>query len=215
MKKRLRRKSLKVAKLRESVVIQTNATLIRATEDVEAWADAVVGDTTRTALIILPNVSNSLTTAIKAVDSNKTTTVVATRTGEVVVKVTTLSRDNTTSTKVLCQDSIKGLARSVLITLPQVMVGKKMWSRVIKTVGSFSVGTNEPIEFISVYCGSLWLINSDFIKNLNKTKFMVDTLFNDVEVKISARGLKNLNIIGKSDPMCIVTEFDKKANKWN
>jgi hypothetical protein len=126
MKKRLRRKSLKVAKLRESVVIQTNATLIRATEDVEAWADAVVGDTTRTALIILPNVSNSLTTAIKAVDSNKTTTVVATRTGEVVVKVTTLSRDNTTSTKVLCQDSIKGLARSVLITLPQVMVGKKM-----------------------------------------------------------------------------------------
>lgn len=33
---------------------------------------------------------------------------------------------------------------------------------------------------------------------------MVDTLFNEIDLKISARGLKDLNIIGKSDPMCLV-----------
>lgn len=31
---------------------------------------------------------------------------------------------------------------------------------------------------------------------------------------ISGRGLKNLETLGKSDPMCIVTEHQKKTDTW-
>jgi len=31
---------------------------------------------------------------------------------------------------------------------------------------------------------------------------------------ISARALHDLTIIGKSDPMCIVSEFNKKTKEW-
>lgn len=43
---------------------------------------------------------------------------------------------------------------------------------------------------------------------------MVDQLFTEIDLKVSARGLKDLKTLGKSDPMCIVTEYDKKQAKW-
>ena len=43
---------------------------------------------------------------------------------------------------------------------------------------------------------------------------MVDQLFTEIDLKISARGLKDLNLIGKSDPICLVHQFDKKTKLW-
>lgn len=43
---------------------------------------------------------------------------------------------------------------------------------------------------------------------------MVDQFFTEIELYISARGLKNLGTLGKSDPMCLVTEYNKKTQIW-
>ena len=36
---------------------------------------------------------------------------------------------------------------------------------------------------------------------------MVDELFEDIELIVSGRDLKNTGLVGKSDPMCIVYEW--------
>lgn len=41
-----------------------------------------------------------------------------------------------------------------------------------------------------------------------------DELCQTVFMFISARGLHDLEIIGKSDPMCIVSEQNKKTKEW-
>ena len=43
---------------------------------------------------------------------------------------------------------------------------------------------------------------------------MVDTLCDEIELHIACRSLKNLNLIGKSDPVCVLSEFHKKTNSW-
>lgn len=100
-----------------------------------ARADEVV-DTIRVTTIISPTASLTTVVAskitgvlastrtIKLVANSRTTTE-GPRSNGVVVKGTTLNSVGTTSTREVFQGSTKGLARSVLITLPQVMVGKK------------------------------------------------------------------------------------------
>ena len=43
---------------------------------------------------------------------------------------------------------------------------------------------------------------------------MVEECVTEFDMTISARNLKNPNLIGKSDPICIISEFNKKANSW-
>jgi Ca2+-dependent lipid-binding protein len=43
---------------------------------------------------------------------------------------------------------------------------------------------------------------------------MVDQMFNLVAIFVSARGLKDLSRLGTSDPVCIVSEYNRKAKEW-
>jgi hypothetical protein len=43
---------------------------------------------------------------------------------------------------------------------------------------------------------------------------MVEECVTEFDMTISARNLKNPNLLGKSDPICIISEFNKKANSW-
>lgn len=123
-------KSLQVAKKEESDRLNS-VTMIKVVHVVGSEDGVVV--ITRATLNNLPIVST-------------TTQVISRTTSEVVMShgvvegATTLLNATTITTRAEFLGSIRGLARSVLITLPQVMVGKKKWSRVTRTAGSSSAG---------------------------------------------------------------------------
>jgi hypothetical protein len=43
---------------------------------------------------------------------------------------------------------------------------------------------------------------------------MVDTLFNLIDLFISARALKDMSTWGTSDPICVVSEYNAKKKQW-
>ena len=106
-----RRKPLKVARLGESDVnlISSGTT---GTEEVAIVVDVVAVVTTKATMITHPSAS-------------PTTEVVRTTTVVEAVTTVSLKDPTTTTTTTGYLASTKGLARSVPITLPQVMVGKK------------------------------------------------------------------------------------------
>jgi len=95
----------------------TSVTWIKVATEADSEAE-VVTITRAAALITLPTVNTSM------VVRSMTTMVVVTSIMEVEVAITLPNA--TTTTRVECLGSTMGLARSVQINLPQVMVGRKM-----------------------------------------------------------------------------------------
>lgn len=109
-------KFLRVGRLGGSKTL-ASVTWIKVATEADSEAEVMT-------IIRVASMTTHLTVTISMVVRLMTTTVVVTSTMGVVMVVTLLP--SATTTRVECQGSTMGLARSVQISLPQVMVGREM-----------------------------------------------------------------------------------------